>query len=206
MGLGHFRPARVAEASGLIEHFAEPAVPHAHREAERAVAEIDVLDMRDAGRQPVGQRMRKRAELEVVGVAHEVQDAVARIHVESHAQAGGQGFDQRAFARQALDAFDDAGFAAWKLVDALPGRAAVRRREDVDGGRDVRARERRDGRAEQPAARREQLAREAGADFVEDCLDTRRSLHARRSALAPLPAGRTTRSRPTACGCPTLAG
>src|SRR5687767_14279403 len=77
--------SRVAEASGLVEHFTEPAVPHAHREAEPATAEIDVLDMSRAGRQPVEQPDAHSTELEVIGVAHEVQDAVARVHVESHA-------------------------------------------------------------------------------------------------------------------------
>jgi hypothetical protein len=150
-----------------MENFAEPAVTHAHREAKCAVAEIDVLNVRDSRWQPLRQADAQAAELEVVAGAHEMQDALAGIDVKSHAHAGRKRFDERPLARQPLDALDDARFAACKPVDALPGRAAVGRREDVDRGRNVRAREGRNRRADQPAAHREQLAREAGADFIE---------------------------------------
>jgi hypothetical protein len=73
-------------------------VTDAHREAEGAVAQIDVLNVRDAGRQPLRELDAQAAELEVVAGAHEVQHAVARIYIESHGHAGGKRLDQRSVA------------------------------------------------------------------------------------------------------------
>ena len=109
------------EAAGLIEHLTQDGVGNSHGEAEPAFGLIDMLDVGRAGREPTGQvDFQAEADVEVVALTHEVQDAVALVNIQRHPQACGQFLCQGAVGANDFGRVNLVSIAPWPVILAQP--------------------------------------------------------------------------------------